>query len=839
MRTMYNTAHVLGCLIGVLLVTGTAARAVDDPITLVRDGQAVAGIVIATEATRSAQFAAYELQRHVKQITGAELPILTDEDVPAGPRVLVGASGATAAIGLTADDVREPQQYLVRFLPDTLVLMGNDADDKTRVTHDDNDPFSFETWPDFFSEHATCYAVYDFLERHCGVRWLLPNEVGTVIPAAVTLEVWGEDILRAPAFKYRQPGHMLGLSEQYDRFTGLWNPRTDDARYKTMDAIAWPQLDKKWPQYWDHIHAKRGQVRLFLHRMRAGGEPYAANHAFHGYYNRFWAQSENAENAKLFEGHRPELFASGYEGTPAQMCFTNPELVQETVADARRYFDGHGLNHCGVAAGDYFAVVPEDNNSWCKGSRCQAKLNLSSTNEQFTNDRASDLVFGFVNQVARQVGESHPDKTIATLGYWSYAYPPQFELEPNISVQFSLHIRNVFAKGIQENDLKLLRTWAEREPGRRFYVWLYYCFPVENALQGNWHCFPGFFAHQVARSFKLYHEMGVRGAFFNGFGQDVDAYVSFKLLDDPAQDVDALLDDYFHNLYGAAAEPMKRLYLRIEEIYSTSANYPPGFNSHQTREVAWGHLGTAEHMAELGTLMDRVRHAAVTELEKKRVALWEQGVWDYMVAGRQQYLRQEGIALRKLSVPCAAEPAGGDPGKVDWSHAAALDGWADSGGAPTDRKLAGRILHDGVHLYVELTEQVDPAKLESDDMIWRGDDWEVFVARQRGTPYRQLGVNPAGQYASLVVEEEDRPKWDSGATVLSDTSGGDRWTTRLVFPLEKLLSGGAKPGQTMYMNFVRVNWSNGPSVYCWSPTFAGAHAPGRMAEMFLATRVEP
>ena len=400
-------------------------------------------------------------------------------------------------------------------------------------------------------------------------------------------------------------------------------------------------------------------------------------------------------------------------------------------------------------------------------------------------------------------------------------------------MQFSLHIRNVFAQATQANDLALLKAWAHREQGRRFYVWLYYCFPVENARNGGWHCFPGFFVHQISRSFKRYHELGVRGAFFNGFGQDIEAYVSFKLLDDPTQDVDMLLEDYFTGLYGAAAEPMKRLYLRIEEIYSNPANYPTGFEGHQTREIAWKYLGTAERMVELGEVMDAARRAAATDLEKRRVALWEQGVWDHMVRGQQQYAEQEGLAIRTLSVPRASEPAGGDAGKLDWSQAAVLDKWFEGSGAPADRKLRGHIVHDGAHLYLELTEEVDPATLESNEPVWRGDDWEIFVARQRAQPYRQLGVNPVGRHEALAHGEPGGTAWDSGVTVASDTSDRARWTTRLVFPLARLLTGGAKPGKTIYMNFFRMSWPDGPSVNCWSPAFAGPHSPGRMAEVFL------
>ncbi|MBT7162551.1 MAG: hypothetical protein HN904_07210, partial [Victivallales bacterium] len=44
-------------------------------ITLVRDGKPEAVIVLGEKATRSAQMGAFELQHHVRLITGAELPI--------------------------------------------------------------------------------------------------------------------------------------------------------------------------------------------------------------------------------------------------------------------------------------------------------------------------------------------------------------------------------------------------------------------------------------------------------------------------------------------------------------------------------------------------------------------------------------------------------------------------------------------------------------------------------------------------------------------------------------------------------------------------------------------
>ena len=112
--------------------------------------------------------AAHELQYHVALITGAKLPIVTDDAAVQGVRILVGESAATQALGLTNDDFG-PQEYLISLRPNLLVLMGRDQDDRQ--------PFDYanhQTYADVFDAQATCYAVYDFLERFCGVRWYLP-----------------------------------------------------------------------------------------------------------------------------------------------------------------------------------------------------------------------------------------------------------------------------------------------------------------------------------------------------------------------------------------------------------------------------------------------------------------------------------------------------------------------------------------------------------------------------------------------------------------------------------------------------------------------------------------
>jgi len=669
--------------------------------------------------------------------------------------------------------------------------------------------------PGVFDEQASGTAVYDFLERFCGVRWYAPGEIGMVCPNAPTLTVRGEDVRRRPQFIFRQGPYM----PVYGMLKAVWNnPSGDD-------------------------------VRLYARRLRLGGQPYAANHSFYGYYDRFYERNPN--QPALFEAAHPDWFAQGYTGKPPQMCFTNPGFVRQVVQDARDYFDGKGAKPGAQASGDFFALVPMDNSAWCKCPACQAKLDpAQQSNPHFSNGIASDYVFGFANEVAREIRQSHPDKVLATLAYSSYAYYPEsLRLESNIAVQLCLHVRNWWAPDMERNDMAFYESWVSKEKDRPIYLWLYYCFPEEVAMNSGWNCFPGFFAHTLDRQFKRFAKDGVRGAFLNNLGDYLDTYLTFRYLDDPGQDVDRLIDEFHTLYYGAAAAPMKQLYLRIEEIFSNPAHYPEDVrtgkrHSHQTEEMAWGYLGTAERMAELGQLMDTARRLAASDLEKRRVALFEKGIWDYMVEGRRKYvaktvLAPEVAALKAKGPSQARVPrlpdaaAAGDAARVDWSRAAMLGGWRTLQGYPAERQPEARVAHDGRFLYVQLTDAVAPASLRVDDGVWAGDDWEIFLARQRARPCRQVGVNPKGAFAELGLGD-GAPMPPSGVKVGSDTRQAERWTVTLAFPLETALPGGLKPGDRFYANFFRATGGQPRELLGWTPNFADRfHVPERLGELTL------
>ena len=589
-------------------------------VAIVREGRPVATIVTAAAPTPSARLAALELQAHFLARTGVTVPIETESGPAAGSRILVGESAATRALGLRGADFPS-QEYLVAIRTNTIILMGRDWEDTPANRVPEDRPMTggsladlrhrLDFWktvgfperstgeielPGLYDDHGTCLAAYDFLERHCLVRWYGPSPFDLVVPPLQPdLEVTGGEVRRAPALKHRSALH----------------------------AGNWPFLRAQWGEF------TTDQVRLHWRRMRQGGEPWAANHTFH---------------PATIRSHftNPEYQSRNPKSNGTQLCYSHPALVREVAQLARDYFDGKAaLPEGWKAAGDYFALVPDDNLNLCNCPECTARLAGGAARRTgfFSHGEISNYWFAFVNAVAREVRSTHPGRYIATLAYWAYALPPDFPLEPNVSVAPCLHTCYYpVHPEMKANDLAFYEAWRARTTAPLF-LWVYYHHPMEPALIDRWKCFPHVMVHDTARSMRRFVQDGVRGIFECGEQDQLEQYVMVRVWDDPDMDVDAVIDEFFRRYFGPAGEPMKRFYLRLEAIACDPANYPPPYyrpDGIDWRRAAWERLGTAERVAELLALLADAgqRAEGATALERDRVARWRRAFGDWIREGR-------------------------------------------------------------------------------------------------------------------------------------------------------------------------------------------------------------
>lgn len=581
-------------------------------IPLVRDGAAAASILVASDPSPAARLAAREVQHCVLQMTGAELPIRVSDAPLAGIRLVVdGTSLDDESLSLTPDALGlERYEHLTRFVTNGLVLLGRDAAggtgkiiDYTAATGEGGAPEEMEL-PGMFDDQGTLRAAYDFLERFCGVRFYGPSPISVVIPTRKTLEAVGTELRREPAIKHASGS----LTWRWPLMNGQYGNPTDDA------------------------------LALFARRIRLGGIPWYTNHTLHHYPTRF-PQSEN-----------PEFYAA--DGGGGKLCYSSSDLAKQVAEDARSYFGGNDVPGLSLPKGsDYYPVVPEDAARFCRCAKCRQALDPHANDvprtpggrEIFNDGRGSHLWFGFVNQVARELAKTHPDKYVSTLAYESYYwYPTEFRLEPNVAIAPCMQTRNYWHMTAYANELGHYSRWVT--DGRPVFLWNYYCFPEEPAVIRKWHCFPGFAAHELAKLAVRFARDHVLGTFFCGIGEQVDFYLTMKLYDDPTQDIDELLNEFFRLYFGGAAAPMQAFYTLIESTYSNPANWDQNGGHHQTEAVAWEVLGTAERMAALEAMVMQAVALAQTPLEKQRVGLWKTGVWDYMATGRKNYLAKVGLA---------------------------------------------------------------------------------------------------------------------------------------------------------------------------------------------------
>ena len=215
-----------------LLAASSALLLQAETLTLAQKGKARAAIVIADNATPVAKYAADELVWHLKRITGAEFPTITESkfDSKAFP-IYVGATRAAEEAGLGQNKF-EKESWAIRSTPKALYLIGGESN--IELMHHRRPDITFKEISGFWKSNGgfnrlarrgTLYSVTAFLQNICGIRWLWPGELGTLIPKNADLAIKSDlNITGAPRFSYRQ-WRIMGYTCMYFKpgILNTWN----------------------------------------------------------------------------------------------------------------------------------------------------------------------------------------------------------------------------------------------------------------------------------------------------------------------------------------------------------------------------------------------------------------------------------------------------------------------------------------------------------------------------------------------------------------------------------------------------------------------------------------
>ena len=237
----------------------------DELLTLAKNGEPHAVIVVADDAPAPVRFAGLELKEHLDAMTGGSFDVVANAPA-SGTCIVLGDTDGARAAGIDAEEIAR-DGYAIRTVGHKIYIAGrDDPTEKSEVLFRVKTPFGREAgryamvkelgagrW-DF--ERGTLYGAYRFLEE-LGVRWFFAGEKGRVVPRKKDLTVPAFSLHEEPAYILRAVG---GSTWQWYML--------DSARINRM---------VKREEYED-LGWDGNALRLWLLRVRHSSEWFAFNH---------------------------------------------------------------------------------------------------------------------------------------------------------------------------------------------------------------------------------------------------------------------------------------------------------------------------------------------------------------------------------------------------------------------------------------------------------------------------------------------------------------------------------------------------------------------------------
>jgi len=259
----YACYLVLVAMAGLLLSAATQAATAEPGRCVIRIGgqaldPATHAIVVPDKPTPQEAFAAKDLQAHLEQLTGKSLPLVADAALKDQTPLVVGrCEAALKKLGVQiAFDPLGLEGVAIQTKGPALVLAGN--------------------------RRGVLYAVYTFLEDHCGCRWFTPG--CTVIPKQGAFEIGDVNFTYQPPLEYRSTDYPCSRDADWavrnkinGTQTSLDEPRGGKVAYgpfvHTFNSLLSPdEYFKDHPEYFSEIKGKRTGSHLRCGRFGGWGE---------------------------------------------------------------------------------------------------------------------------------------------------------------------------------------------------------------------------------------------------------------------------------------------------------------------------------------------------------------------------------------------------------------------------------------------------------------------------------------------------------------------------------------------------------------------------------------
>ncbi len=737
--------------------------------SLTVDGRPQAEIIVDGNPSRTTRLAAHELQTYVEKISGAKLPIVTRPSGDYPVRIFVGRSSHTESLKIKPEGLRHGAYRIVSG-EYWLALIGDDTDfnpiepwaknngwivngstqkewekitgaqwgapnllmykNRIRLPGEIGRPCTqiltsnapLDVW--CYDERGSFNAVNGFLHR-LGVRWYMPGEIGEIVPKIKTIPLPKIDETVRPDFPLRRFSFRFAATDGYD--STMWSMR----------------LGMRDPFDIQDAHG--------LDTMTNRDEIFAAHPDWFAMYGgKRHYQSGNYNN---------------------HLCYSNEELLQETVRYVRAQFDHYKTEMVSV-------MPPDGYSSMCQCPLCAGK----DSPERDNRGLLSDYVWDFVNRVAREVRKTHPDKKVLNCAYGIYTLPPLkiSKLEPNVVVSIVGGRGPLTGKKEQQAQLRQLREdWVQKTDNP---IIIFENYPF---IDRGWYL-PAYLPHvlgdgiNATKGISQGEDISLTTQNFDktglGFNHFMVYFTAKMYWGGKNQDADAIFREYCRLFYGPAEKPMHDFFTYCE--------------------VNWQDMEKDKAKADVALQLFSVAQKSVNaeSVYGKRIALI-----DTFLKG----LRNKSLQLGKKRGPVpqlrlvgeATSPIVID-GKLD--DQAWVNGPVASTGQLSELQTGrppvfgttiksawiGNNVYFGIRCDEHPGEKVNIGTTKKDDgAMWFGDVVEILLETESRS-YYQIAINPAGAISDIdrSASREAWFTWDSQAEVATHIAD-DHWTIEIRIPV--------------------------------------------------------
>lgn len=763
------------------------------PLPLIKGAQSAYIIYRAPNAPKSVIQASGELQRVIRLATGATLPIRT---APATPMVALGDNPSARAAGINAAAL-PPEAFQVVTKDRDCFIVGNDTPDGQKT-------------PGGGFSNGTLFGIYKFLEKHLGVRWLMPGEWGEDIPQQRDVAIPATPWQGQPDFASREIAY-------------VHNTRPDVITWKLRNGLG-RSVQVSHGHTWDEmppvsVLKEHPEYMALLNGKRAGP-------AGLGRYYKF--------------------------------CTTNQDLVRAFADSVIAWFDKNPtMAMCSIS--------PTDGDNWCECENCRA-LDVHDDKGQWLKFGSYGIsrtkrLLKFYKDVAEIVARERPGKLLGGYVYASYTYPPDEPIELPSNLFLVLALRPYYAYALyrpvfQEQNPRLIAAWGKIAPSLGYYdasTWMrdYYGAPLPPALS------------IMKQIFPLHKKAGTKSMFYYGqsawgYGA-LHNYLVAHLLWDANTDIDKLAHEWLERAYGPGAAAIEEIYTLADRDLAEYIRNQTALNTDLT-----GDMVLKVYLKNFDTIENRYREAlakAATEPQRRRLQMFgdnlavlhfnlrKAGVLPHPEASifykddaefqtfydaarktlalaepqggennvtlKGPYVpqlfvpEQRTLAIPRLPAGVAAPQIDGDLTDAAWQHAAVADAFRLAGSREPSKQLTtARVIYDDKYLYVSFLCQEDrigalqKQTAERDAMtIFHDDVVELFLSPVGDAGrFWHIAINPLNTQwdAFMTANPKDNLEWQSATKI-----GENAWTVEIAIPFAGLETHRAFEGQTWRVNLTR------------------------------------